>query len=215
MTTAVATPSAAANPQAEVAAPATPTTPVVEAKVKEEAGKPAETKPEAAKEEAAPASSQVPEKYEFKAGNGESFDAEQAADFSAFAKQNGLSQEAAQSALAAAEKLVASHQAKTYESAVERWASEARADKEIGGDKLTENLALAKRGIEAFATPGLQKLLKHPSEGGIGWGNQRDVIATFALIGKRLSPDGFVAGKQAAPVTKTPEQAFYDKSNMN
>lgn len=209
----------AATSQTTEAAQVAQTAAVADAQpTKEASPQAADTKSEApadANAKAEPAKSQAPEKYEFKAGNGEAYDAEAAKDFSEFAKQNGLTQEAAQTALASAEKLVAAHNAKAFEAAVEKWEAETRTDREIGGVKLTESLALAKKGIEAFATPGLQKLLKHPSEGGIGWGNHRDVIATFAAIARRISPDGFVAGKQAAPVSVPFEKAFYDKSQMN
>lgn len=164
-----------------------------------------------AKAETKETKASTPESYELKASTGEVFDAESTKDFAAFAKQAGLSQESAQTALAAAEKVVAAHQSKAYASAVDRWAQEVRADKDIGGEKLTENLSMAEKAIAAFGTPGLQKLLKHPSEGGTGWGNHRDVIATFAAIGRRISADGFVAGKPA-PVQRDPAKMLFDKS---
>lgn len=217
MTTAVAT---TAEPNSEATAPVVPPTPAVETPPNKEASTPAATpaeKPAAAtsdKKEAAPAKSQVPEKYEFKAGNGETLDAETAKDFSEFAKSQGLSQESAQAALATAEKLFTAHQTKAYHAAVDKWGEASKADKEIGGDKLQENLSLAEKFIAQFATPGLQKLLAHPSKGGIGWGNHREVIATFANAARRLVPDGFVTGQQAPPV-KSAAKAIFDNSNMN
>jgi len=69
------------------------------------------------------------------------------------------------------------------------WEGQVRADKEIGGDKLTENLALAARFKDAFGTPELKTLLDQT-----GLGNHPALVKAFIKAGKAISPDTFVSG---------------------
>ena len=64
-----------------------------------------------------------------------------------------------------------------------------KVDKEIGGEKFTENLALARKALESFGTPELQDVLNMT-----GLGNHPEVIRAFYKAGKAISEDRFIPG---------------------
>ena len=89
------------------------------------------------------------------------------------------------------------------------WAASAKTDKEFGGDKLAENLGIAKQARDQFATPELRKLLETSP-----LGNNPEVIRLFYRIGKAISSDTYVPGGKAAPSAST-AQRLYGASKMN
>jgi hypothetical protein len=132
-------------------------------------------------------------------------------------KELDLSQEAAQKVIDFApkliEKTVAATQAATLESLglkdAGTWAAAVRADKEIGGDKLAENLAVANKALGNFfskdAISALQKT---------GLGNHPELIRGLVRVGKAISEDSFVpGGKNTSP--ESPATRIYSASNMN
>ena len=82
----------------------------------------------------------------------------------------------------------------------------ARADKEFGGEKLDENLAIAKTALDKFATPEFTKLLNDT-----GLGNHPEVLRVFVRAGKAISPDSVIPGK-AAPSPADRLSALYDNT---
>lgn len=71
-----------------------------------------------------------------------------------------------------------------------RWLNELPSDKEFGGEKLSENLAIAKKAIETFGTPELKQVLEQSR-----LGNHPELIRAFYRAGKAISQDNrFVAG---------------------
>ena len=72
---------------------------------------------------------------------------------------------------------------------IAEWGEQAKADKEFGGDKLNENLALASKAMTAFATPELKQVLDQT-----GLGNHPELIRAFVRIGKQISEDRLVPG---------------------
>lgn len=132
----------------------------------------------------------VPEKYEFKFEGESKLDSEIQDQLGGIAKELKLSQDEAQKIAnlgpKLADKLVATQQAQ-FKTVVEGWANETRADKELGGDKLGENLAIAKKAVETFGTPALTKLLNES-----GLGNHPEVIRAFVKAGRALSQDTHV-----------------------
>lgn len=71
-----------------------------------------------------------------------------------------------------------------------QWLNELPSDKEFGGEKLSENLAIATKAIDAFGTPELKKLLNETR-----LGNHPELIRVFYRAGKAISQDSrFVAG---------------------
>lgn len=134
----------------------------------------------------------APEKYEFKAGEGVELDAEALKDFEPVARDLNLTNEQAQKLVDAYPKILAGvqqRQADAWQATTEQWAADVKADKEIGGDRLTENLSAAQRALDQFGTPELKEYLNTT-----GLGNHPDLVKTFVKIGKAMSEDGMVDG---------------------
>ena len=144
----------------------------------------------------------APEKYEdFVLPEGVKSDGATMEKLTAFAKANNLSQEKAQELVTMGADLVknnASAQIEALKSASVEWQKQSAADKEFGGDKLDENLSVAKRAIDKFASPELRKLLGEfdpvANPGGTGLGNHPELIRAFFHIGKAISEDSVVTG---------------------
>lgn len=134
----------------------------------------------------------APEKYEFKGGEGVELDTEALKDFEPVARDLNLTNEQAQKLVDAYPKILAGvqqRQAEAWQKQTEGWAETVKADKEIGGDKLTANLSAAQRALDQFGTPELKEYLN-----ATGLGNHPDLVKTFVKIGKAMSEDGMVDG---------------------
>jgi len=165
---------------------------------KETAGdKPAEKKGEA---KPADQAKRAPELYEFKTPKGlpqGHLMQEAVLDvYTDIARELDLSQEGAQKLLDKV--LPAIHQQGTEELRKTRaeWVKQVNADKELGGDKASENLAVAKKALDRFGSPALRELLN----GQLGLGDHPEVIRLFFKIGKAISEDRFVAGREGTSV---------------
>jgi hypothetical protein len=171
-----------------------------------ETGKPAEGQPTETKAEETKDSKEgktegetkpegAPEKYEFTAPEGVTYDASVLDAFSKSAKEANLTQDVAQkmlSELAPAIKARSDEQVKAIQ---DGWTEATKTDKEIGGDKLQATLVLAKKGVSEFATPALRELLDTTA-----LGNHPEVIRLFSRIGQSISEDKFVKGDPSANV---------------
>lgn len=136
----------------------------------------------------------APEKYEFQAGEGVELDSEALKDFEPVARDLNLTNEQAQKLVDAYPKILAGvqqRQADAWQATTEQWAADVKADKEIGGEKLTANLSAAQRALDQFGTPDLKEYLNTT-----GLGNHPDLVKTFVKIGKSMSEDGMVTGKE-------------------
>lgn len=129
----------------------------------------------------------APEKYEFKPPEGKEYDPSTLAKFSEIARKHDMTQEAAQSLLDDLAPMVADRQAQALETLRTEWAEASRADKEFGGANLDENMAVAKKAMDKFATPELRALLNES-----GLGNHPELIRVFYRAGKAISEDKFV-----------------------
>lgn len=145
---------------------------------------PADSKP-ASTDAAKP---EVPENYEFKMPEGVAVDKDAADEFTAIAKELKLSQEDAQKVADVGAKM-AQRQIEAHTKLVESWVEQVKTDKDIGGDKLAENLAVARKAMEEFGTPELKDVLNST-----GFGNHPAVVKAFYKIGLAISQDGFVKG---------------------
>ena len=130
-------------------------------------------------EESAP---EVPEKYDFKAPDGMEYDQETIDIYAEAAKEAGLSQEKADIILGKIAPHLAQQQIKAVEKASAEWVAASRADAEFGGDKLNENMAVAAKAMEKFATPELKTLLNESR-----LGNNPEVIRLFYRVGNRCA----------------------------
>lgn len=102
-------------------------------------------------------------------------------------KELGLTQKQAQGLVA---KYVEAQQAKvekqgeTWSAQVTKWADDAKADKEIGGDKWDATVAASQRAIKQFGTPELREYLNAS-----GGGNHPEVIRFVAKVGAMIKED--------------------------
>lgn len=165
-----------------------------------------EQKPEEGKKETPPG---APEKYEFQAPDGTALDDAVVGAFSEVAKKHNLTQEQAQDILASVAPVIASRNAEAFSATVTGWAEETKADKEIGGAALNENLAIGKKALDAFGSDPLRTMLNDT-----GLGNHPEVIRFFVKVGKAISEDGFVAGGGGQQASNDPRN-LYKASNMN
>jgi hypothetical protein len=126
----------------------------------------------------------------------------------AMAKENSLTQEQAQKILDArlnSVDLFTKRIQEKHEIQVKQWASDIKSDKELGGDKYTETVSLARRALDKFASPDLKKILDDS-----GYGNHPELVRVFARVGKTLQDSKLVQapGSKAAK-TSSLESKFY------
>lgn len=159
----------------------------------------------------------APEAYEaFKVPEGYVLDEQLLGEFTPVLKDLNLSQDQAQKLIDFAPKLVEQTVQTATSKVLEQvgfadyaqWPTQVKKDQEIGGDKLAENLAVAKKARDQFATPELRKLLDTTP-----MGNHPEIIRLFHRIGKAISEDGYVPGGKAT--TANTASRIYSASNMN
>jgi hypothetical protein len=148
-----------------------------------------------------------PEQYEFQAPEGMELDQDALAQVEPVFRELGLNNEQAQKVLDAHMNHMASfqqQQEQQRQQQVEQWANEVRQDPDIGGDKLDENLATARKALDTFASEGFQKLLDQT-----GLGNHPDVVKTFHAIGQKVSEDNLVTGDSPGNEPPNPANLLY------
>lgn len=137
---------------------------------------------------------EVPEKYEFKLPDGVQMDDAGIEAYSEFAKEAGLSQDAAQSLIAKLAPVMQERSQQAIQQARNAWGEASKTDKEFGGDKLSENLAVAQKAMKSFGSPELRTLLNES-----GLGNHPEIIRAFYRAGKAISEDNFVQSGSKVP----------------
>jgi hypothetical protein len=135
--------------------------------------------------------------YTFEMPEGIELDKSATEEFTAIAKELKLPQDAAKKLVDLEVKRIQAQQ-QQHQSLVNEWAEQVKADKDLGGDKLDENLAVARKAIDAFGTPELKELLNTT-----GLGNHPEVVKAFFKAGKAISEDGFVRGAPKSPATES------------
>lgn len=152
----------------------------------------------------------APEAYaDFTLPDGMTLDSEMLAEFAPVLKELNLSQESAQKVINFAPKLISQTvegiKAQLAEEA-RGWHDAARGDKEIGGAKMVEHLAVANKAFAKFGTPELKAFLASR-----GLNAHPELIRAFYRAGKAISEDQYVPG--GATVSRA--KPFYDNSRMN
>ena len=151
----------------------------------------------------------APEKYELSLPEGVQMDESGIKAFSEFAKDINLTQDAAQAMLAKMAPALQARQNDAMKVAKAGWETQSKADPEFGGEKITENVAVAMKALKQFGTPELSKLLNES-----GLGNHPEIIRAFYRAGKAISEDGtFVNGATSGAGNKSAAQRMYP--NMN
>ncbi len=138
--------------------------------------------------EAAQASEPV---YTFSSPEGTEFDGEVMKTYGDAAKELKLDPKAAQQLLDKVAPVMQARQAEQLTQMRNEWMEASKADKEFGGEKLTENLAVAKKALDAFGSQELRTLLNES-----GLGNHPEVIRFFLKAGKAISEDRYVNGNR-------------------
>lgn len=150
----------------------------------------------------------APEQYEWAAPEGVTLDESVMGSLSEVAKELNLSQDAAQKLVDKMAPAMAQRQAAQVQAMQAEWRESSSGDAEFGGAKLAENMAVAKKALDAFATPEFRQLLEQT-----GMGNHPEVIRTFYRAGKAISEDGLVSG--SAPKPPRDARSLFPASNMN
>lgn len=134
--------------------------------------------------------------YDFTLPEGFTANEELAGELKALAKENGLSKEAAQKFADLGVKMQ-QQQADQWQTQVDQWAEDVKADKELGGEKFDENIALAKQALDKFGGQELKDLLQST-----GFGNHPAIVKAFYNIGKSVSNDVLVVSNGSSKETK-------------
>lgn len=163
------------------------------AKAENDKAKPAETDP----------ADKVPEdgKYDLKMPDGVELDAELAAALGPDFKDLGLTNAQAQKLVdkyIATQQDRAAKQTEAWAGTVQKWADDAKADKEIGGAKWDQTVAASRRAVGKLGSPELREYLNAS-----GGGNHPEMIRFMAKVGAMISEDSPAnggAGGQGKPV---------------
>lgn len=132
----------------------------------------------------------APEKYDFTASQGK-VDPSVLTKFEGLARELNMTQEQAAKFIDTMNPAMSDAQSAQLEAAKTGWAEAAKIDKEFGGEKLQENLAIAKKALDTFGSPELTKLLNES-----GLGNHPEIIRAFYRAGQKISSGAFVPSGQ-------------------
>jgi len=150
----------------------------------------------------------VPESYEdFKLPEGVALDQDLTDGIKGLAKKYGLSQEEAQEMAdlgAKQSQKLLEQQNEFIDNTRKEWVAQAQTDKEFGGEKLQENLAVARKGLQAYASEPLRELL-HSS----GLGNHPEVIRLFFKLGNQVQNDKPDSGSTASDTAENRLSKLY------
>lgn len=143
----------------------------------------------------------APEAYEdFTLPEGIEVDAARADEFKAVAKELNLTQAQAQKLVdiqATREAQAAKAQAEAWTQLRADWEGKVKADPEIGGKALGENLAHAKKALDRFGTPALRDALEM-----MGWGSHPEMVRFVARVGRELGEGSMHGGGSASAPAK-------------
>jgi len=152
---------------------------------------------------------EAPELYEFEVPKGlpdeHQLDEQVLDSFAEVARELDLSQSKAQKLL---DKVVPTIHRRAMEQQAElhtKWIEAVKTDKEIGGPKLDENLAVAKKAVKAYGNAELQQLLNGPL------GSHPEVLRFLVKVGRKVSEDKFVGGNEGQSVNLNDEAAMAKK----
>jgi hypothetical protein len=160
-----------------------------------------------------------PEAYDLTAPEGVTLDAETLADADPVFRELGLSNEAANKLIPlatkfseriAAQTLQANDQAVVSEVIAQRkaWATEAKADAEIGGANWDQTVELSAKALDALGYPKGSPFRTFLTDTGLG--NHPEMIRAMRRVGNLVGEDGdFVRGDTGAAVKQPREAVLY------
>jgi hypothetical protein len=151
--------------------------------------------------------------YEFTMPEGVEIDPATLGNLTELSKELGLTKEQAQK-VADLGAQQAQRWAQAQEQAINdvsaQWIDTVKTDKEIGGDRMAEKLAVAKRALDRFGSPELTQLLDESR-----LGNHPELIRAFYRAGKAISDDALVPGGRSVRGSNDPASRLYDNSNLS
>lgn len=151
---------------------------------------------------------QVPEEYAaFTLPEGITLDENLVAEFKPLAKELGLTQEGAQKLVDLQTKMVQEFATKSEESWAKQtteWLDASKDDKEFGGPKLQENLAIANDVLKKYGSDELMTYLRAS-----GLGNHPELIRFVYKIGKAVAEDKTVVSGGNPNSQRTTEQMLF------
>jgi hypothetical protein len=145
--------------------------------------------------------------YDFTLPEGFTANEELAGDLKALAKENNLSKEVAQKFADLGVKMQ-QQQAEAWQTQVDQWAEQVKADKELGGEKFNENISLAKQALDKFGGQELKDLLQST-----GFGNHPAIVKAFYNIGKSVSNDTLVVSNGSSKSEKSAASIMFPTMN--
>jgi len=95
---------------------------------------------------------------------------------------------------------------KLLEEQSQKWQAQLAADPEFGGAKFDENVGVAAKAMNAFATPELKRFFDKS-----GIGSHPEMVKAFFRIGQQLSEGKLVVGNGPGADTRRPADKFYGK----
>lgn len=139
---------------------------------------------------------------------GAEFDSAVVDAFTEVVSGHKISQEAAQDILGKMTQVINERQVGALEALRSGWRDELAQDKEIGGDKLAESMATARKSFQQFGGDDALKLLDES-----GLGDHPAIVRMFYKVGKAISEDTFVAAGNSPGQQTNPAKIMYP--NMN
>jgi hypothetical protein len=91
---------------------------------------------------------------------------------------------------------------------IDEWLTQAKGDKDMGGDRWDATVTNAKRFTARYGTPALKEYLAD-----YGGGNHPEIIRAFARAGAELTDDKPVTAETAAPQKRDAIDILYPSSN--
>lgn len=135
------------------------------------------------------------------------FNADLVKEAKTIAKKLDLSQEGAAELNRAAHEMaksMAAAQLDVLQTARQEWQAAVKADPEIGGTKLKENLATASKALEAFGDADFKTMLEKS-----GLGDNPAMVRFAFKIGKAMSDDSMVVGRPTPHDNRTRAERMY------
>jgi hypothetical protein len=151
----------------------------------------------------------APESYDLKVPEKSFMSADQLEAFKSYAKEKGLSNVDAQALLERDHGVLQAGLQAISQKAQQirnQWITEIKADKDIGGEKYEQTLAMADRALQEFF-PGadMKELLDNT-----GWGYNPGFVKGLMRIGKLMSPSSIHQPQGQPPPKRDPIKKLYD-----
>lgn len=144
-----------------------------------------------------------PDAYELNYGLPEGIDPHIDQQFRNFAHDNGISGDLAQK-LVDFNNQLESGRMQDHQIQTESWEKQTRALPGWQGRNYRQNMGVANKALQAFASPELAEMIKDS-----GYSCHPEVVKTFYNVGMRLSEDSYVDSRQNTPREKTIGEVLY------